>query len=181
MAVLARPFFERDALEVAPDLLNKVLHAGDVSGRIVEVEAYRADDPASHAFRGRTARNASMFAAGGTLYVYLSYGIHHCANVVTGFVGDGQAVLIRSVEVLSGHAAVAARRPGRAGHEWANGPGKVCAALAIDRTHDGTDLCRDSWLWIGDDGTSPPDQPLTTPRIGISVAVEVPWRFCDPP
>ena len=177
---LGESFFTRDALVVAPELLGKLLRAGPVSGRIVEVEAYRADDPASHSFRGETARNRSMFRRGGTLYVYLSYGLHHCANIVTGQEGDGQAVLVRALEPATGLELIAARRPGRDRRLWTNGPGKLCAALAIDRTHDGTDLCHDDWLCVEDDGTAPPADPESSVRIGISAGADRLWRLRAP-
>lgn len=177
---LRRSFYTRDALVVAPELLNKVMWVGPVGGRIVEVEAYRADDPASHAFRGRRARNGSMFGVGGTLYVYLSYGLHHCLNVVTGPAGHGQAVLIRSITPLCGLDIVAERRRGRAQREWANGPGKVAVALGLDLRHDGVDLCTDDTTGIGDDGTVPPEVPVVSPRIGIRVGTDRLWRFRSP-
>lgn len=184
--VAHRRWFARQAPHVAVDLLGKILVTSDAagtvtSGRIVETEAYTADDPASHSFRGRTARNATMFGPPGHLYVYLSYGMHACANVVTGDVDDGQAVLIRAVEPIEGIDAIRARRAGRADRELANGPGKVCTALGIGLDADGTDLtslC--SAIRIVDDGRRPPTEPVTGPRVGITRAVDVPWRFRVP-
>jgi DNA-3-methyladenine glycosylase len=148
------------------------------SGRIIETEAYTADDPASHSFRGRTERNAVMFGAAGHLYVYRSYGIHWCANVVTGGDGDGQAVLLRAVTPVDGLAAMRTRRPGRPDRELVNGPGKLCAALGIVGLDDGVDLtATGSPIRIVDDGIAPPDDPLIGPRIGISKAVDTPWRW----
>lgn len=162
---------------VAVDLLGKVLlveRDGVVtSGRIVETEAYTADDPASHSFRGLTPRNAVMFGPAAHLYVYLSYGVHRCANVVTGATGDGQAVLLRAVEPLEG-IDVMRRRRGR--DPLANGPGKLCQALGIDLTDDGADLT-DGAILVVDDGTPPPTDPITGPRIGITRATDRPWRF----
>jgi DNA-3-methyladenine glycosylase len=177
---LQRSFFTRDALVVAPDLLNKLLWSGPVVGRIVETEAYLAEDPASHAFRGRTARNGSMFGVGGTLYVYLSYGLHHCLNVVTGSEGDGQAVLVRAVVPVAGLDVVADRRPVRLPRDWTNGPGKVASALGLDMSHDGADLCSDAGVGIGDDGTLSPEIPMRSARIGISTARDRLWRFQTP-
>lgn len=179
MRRLPRSFFARDALEVAPALLHKVLVVGACSGRIVEVEAYRQDDPASHSHRGRTARNATMFGPPGHLYVYFTYGMHHCANVVTGADGDGQAVLLRAVVPLSGGAEMALRRPpGTPYQRLADGPGKLCQAYGLDRSLDGLDLCDpQSTVWIGDDATPPPAQPATTARIGIRHGLDRPWRW----
>jgi DNA-3-methyladenine glycosylase len=178
---LGRSFFARDALDVAPDLLNKVLVAGDCGGRIVEVEAYRADDPASHSFRGRTPRNATMFGRGGLLYVYFTYGMHHCANVVTGPDGDGQAVLLRAVTPCRGLAEMRARRGARADRDLADGPGKLCQAFGLDRSHDGLDICTSAEVRIVDDGTPPPASPLVGSRVGIRHGVEHPWRWRSPP
>lgn len=153
----------------------------EVSGRIVETEAYRSDDPASHSFNGPTPRSAIMFGPPGVLYVYLSYGIHSCANVIVGTDGDGQAVLVRAVEPVDGLAIIRERRAGRVDRELANGPGKVCAALAIDLADNGTDLVSPGTrLTIVDDGTPPPPDPIVGPRIGITKAVDTPWRFRTP-
>jgi DNA-3-methyladenine glycosylase len=178
---LERAFYTRDALEVAPDLLEKVLVVGECAGRIVEVEAYRPDDPASHAFRGRTPRNATMFGPGGLLYVYFTYGMHYCANVVTGAEGDGQAVLLRAVVPCRGIEVMRARRGGRSDRTLTDGPGKLCQAFGIDRSNDGTDLCTSADAFIADDGTPPPDTPLVGPRVGIRHGVEYPWRWRSPP
>jgi DNA-3-methyladenine glycosylase len=161
-------------------LLNKVLvHAGR-SGRIVEVEAYLgADDPAAHSYRGPTARNATMFGPPGHLYVYLSYGMHWCANATC---GDGHAVLLRALAPTEGVEAMrAARSAARRDRDLASGPGKLCQALGITKELDGADLVvADRGVTILDDGTPPPTEPLVTRRIGISVAVEHGWRFCVP-
>ena len=175
---LDRDFFARESLVVAPELLGKVLVAGECAGRIVEVEAYRSDDPASHTFGGRTMRNAVMFGPAGHLYVYFTYGMHHCANVVTGSDGDGQAVLLRAVQPLRGIEQMSARRGGRAA--LADGPGKLCQAFGIDRRHDGTDLCAGGAVAIVDDGVPPPADAVITPRIGITRAVDQPWRWLIP-
>ena len=180
---MSRSFYRRDPLLVAADLLNKVLVVGEGAGRIVEVEAYRgADDPASHAFRGPTPRNAVMFGPPGHLYVYFTYGMHWCANVVTSEPGVGHAVLIRAIEPIRGVTEMAEARPGaRRPVDLTNGPAKLCQALGIDRALDGADLvAADRGITIVDDGTPAPVDPTVGPRIGISVAVERPWRFSVP-
>jgi DNA-3-methyladenine glycosylase len=177
---LDRSFFARDALEVAPDLLGKVFVVGSGAGRIVEVEAYRADDPASHSYRGRTARNATMFGEGGMLYVYFTYGMHHCANIVTGGAGDGQAVLLRALLPLRGIDEMRARRGRRTDASLADGPGKLCQALGLDRSHDGIDLCTSAEIFVADDGTSPPAEPIVGGRVGIRHGVEHLWRWRTP-
>lgn len=178
----ARPlplrFFARDPLEVAPDLLNKLIARNRRVGRIVEVEAYRgADDPASHAFRGPTPRNEVMFGPAGRLYVYRSYGIHWCANVVCGTDGVAGAVLLRAVEPVRGLPAMRADRPkAKQDADLGAGPGKLCAALGISGDHDGVDL-RKGPVRLLDDGVAPPERPARGVRIGISRAIEHPWRF----
>lgn len=183
MRPLDRDWFERGALAVAPELLNKLVwvedDAGVASGRIVETEAYLPDDPASHTFNGPTQRNRVMFGPPAHLYVYLSYGIHRCANVVTGPEGSGQAVLIRAVEPVDGIETMRVRR-GRPDRELANGPGKLCQALGIGLRHDGADLLGAGGVSIVDDGVPPPPQPLVGPRVGITKAVDRPWRFRVP-
>lgn len=163
MQRLPRAFAERDATVVAPALLNKLFVFRGVAARIIEVEAYTADDPASHSFRGRTQRNTAMFGPGGFWYVYLIYGVHHCLNLVTGSEGDGQAVLIRS-------ALVDGVPPAET-----TGPGRLCRALGIDRSVGGAEA------ELFQDGTSPPVAPMVTPRIGITKAVDLPRRWLLPP
>lgn len=167
---------EGDAPEVAPLLLGAVLTSqiGGIltSVRIVEVEAYRHDDPASHSFSGPTARNATMFGPPGRLYVYRSYGIHWCANVVTGVAGVGAGVLLRGGIPIEGMDVMVQRR-GRAS-QLTNGPGKLAQALGITREHDGTDLSN-GLVRLEPAGGSVPFR--VTPRIGITKAVDAPWRF----
>ena len=179
---LPRSFYLRDSAVVAPELLNKVIVVGACRARIVEVEAYGGEaDPASHAYRGETVRTRPMFGPGGHLYVYFSYGMHWCANVVTGQVGIGQAALLRAVEPLAGIDEMRARRPAaRRDRDLTNGPGKLTAALGIGRHDNGADLAAAGHLGrvrLIDDGTAPPTTPSNGPRIGLSKAVETPWRF----
>lgn len=178
MRRVARSLLAGDAPEVAPQLLNKLLVYDGCVGRITEVEAYRQDDPASHTFRGPTDRNAVMFGPAGHLYVYFTYGMHHCANVVTGPVGTGAAVLLRAVEPIEGLAAMSDRRRGR--RNLADGPATLCQAFAIGPEHNGADLCRGTGPGLFDDGTPPPGDPIVGPRVGISRAVDVPWRWRTP-
>ena len=165
-----------DAPDVAPLLLNKLLVHGDCVGRITEVEAYRGDDPASHTFGGRTKRNEVMFGPAGHLYVYFTYGMHFCANVVTGAEGDGAAVLLRAVEPVSGIDLMLERRNGRH-RAIADGPAKLCPAFGIDGSCNGADLLDGDGPGLFDDGTPPPRRPRVGPRVGISKAVDVPWRW----
>ncbi|MGI8983059.1 MAG: DNA-3-methyladenine glycosylase [Acidimicrobiales bacterium] len=182
--LLPRAFFAADSRDLAPRLLNQVLVHGERVGRIVEVEAYAgAADPASHAYRGRTARNATMFGPPGHLYVYFTYGMHFCANVVCGPAGEASAVLLRGLTALAGLDAMrGARGPAaRRDRDLCSGPGKLCQALGLDRAFDGADLVTgDRGVWVADDGTPPPEAPGVSGRIGISVGVEAPWRFYVP-
>ncbi len=182
--VLPRDFYRRDPRHVAPELLNKVLVRGTRRGRIVEVEAYcGAEDPGSHAFRGQTRRNATMFGPAGHLYVYFTYGMHFCANVACGEEGVASAVLLRALTAVGGLEEMRAAR-GRAAHrdsDLCSGPGKLCQAFGLDRTFDGADLVTgDQGVEVVDDGTAPPAEPGVSGRVGLSVAAEVPWRFFVP-
>ena len=179
---LPSDFYTRSALEVAPDLLNKVLVGPDGrAGRIVEVEAYRgADDPGSHGFRGRTRRNATMFGPPGRLYVYFTYGMHWCANAVAETDGVSAAVLLRALTPLQGiDAMYAARGPAaRRDRDLCSGPAKLTQALGIAGDLDGADLVTgDRGVTVVDDGQPPPATPATTTRIGLSNGTDLPWRF----
>ncbi|MGD0380220.1 MAG: DNA-3-methyladenine glycosylase [Acidimicrobiales bacterium] len=181
--VLPRRFYAGGALEVAPQLLNKLLVGEGRAGRIVEVEAYRgSEDPASHAFRGETARNAVMFGAPGHLYVYFTYGMHFCANVVCMPPGVAEAVLIRALAPVEGVDLMRAARPGIARDtNLANGPAKLCQAMGITRAQDGADLVTGSdGLRVMDDGVAPPTVPASSGRVGIRLASEWPWRWWVP-
>ncbi|MEZ5216863.1 MAG: DNA-3-methyladenine glycosylase [Ilumatobacteraceae bacterium] len=176
--LLDRSFYARDAPIVAPELLNKVFVVGRCAGRIVETEAYTRDDPASHSFKGPTLRTKSMFGPPGHLYVYFTYGMHFCANVVTGPEGDGQAVLIRALEPLWGIDEMEVRRGDTVKRtvDLTNGPGKLTRALGIGRDNDGDDLLT-SRIRIYDDGTRAPLFPEQSERIGISSGLDRRWRF----
>ncbi len=178
--VLTRAFFDRDSLAVAPELLNKVLVGNGVSARLVEVEAYRADeDPGSHSFRGRTPRNGSLFAAPATLYVYFSYGNHWCLNAVCGPGERARAVLLRAAVPLDGLDLMWARRvKARRERDLTAGPGRLGQAFAADRTLDGTSLVRGA-LRIVDDGTAPPPHPGVSTRIGLAPGKgdDLPYRY----
>ena len=182
MNPLPRDFYRRDSRVVAPELLNKLLVRADGrSGRIVEVEAYcGGEDPASHAFRGPTARNRTMFGPPGHLYVYFTYGMHWCCNPVCGEEGEGIAVLLRALEPVSGIGAMRAVRGDhvRRDRDLCNGPAKLCEALGLTGVDDGADLVLgDRQVWIEDDGTPPPRRPARGTRIGITKGVEHPWRW----
>jgi DNA-3-methyladenine glycosylase len=172
---------ERGPVAVAPWLLNKVLVSGERAGRIVEVEAYHgANDAASHAYRGRTPRTAVMFGPPGFLYVYFTYGMHWCANVVCGPEGEAAAVLVRALEPTRGLEAMRLARPAaRLDRDLCNGPAKLCQALGITGADTGADLLAPgpAPLRLLDDGTPPPRRPGRGTRIGIKEATEKRWRF----
>ncbi|MGQ0824937.1 MAG: DNA-3-methyladenine glycosylase [Actinomycetota bacterium] len=180
---LRRAFYDRDALDVAPELLNKLLVADGVSARLVEVEAYRGrDDPGSHSYRGRTPRNATMFATPGLLYVYFSYGMHWCANAVCGPGAAPHAVLLRAAAPVSGVEVMRARRAkARRDVDLCRGPGALGQAFGFDRALDGADLTRGP-VRIVDDGTPPPVAPAVSRRVGLGVGKgdELAYRFSLP-
>jgi DNA-3-methyladenine glycosylase len=183
---LKREFYRRDPREVAPELLNKVLVRGRRRARIVEVEAYcGAEDAGSHAYRGQTKRNATMFGPPGHLDVYFTYGMHWCANAVTGDTGAGVAVLLRAGAPLSGEDEMYAARPAaRRERDLLSGPAKLCQAFGITGEHDGADLVtgRGGGIRIVDDGTPPPASPANGPRIGLAPGRgdTYPWRWWVP-
>jgi DNA-3-methyladenine glycosylase len=173
---LAREFFARPVAEVAPDLVGCMLTVDGVGGIIVETERYQQDDPASHSFRGPRGRALVMFGPPGHLYVYRSYGIHWCVNVVCEPEGRGAAVLIRALAPVHGIPTMRGRRRGVADRLLCAGPGRLCEALAIDRRLDGADaLAPQSRVRIH--GRAEPAEVVAGPRIGISTATDRPWRF----
>ncbi|MFL6039669.1 MAG: DNA-3-methyladenine glycosylase [Gaiellaceae bacterium] len=174
--MLRRSFFARSVHEVAPDLIGVTLLVDGVGGRIVEVEAYDEEDPASHGHGGRTARNASMFGAPGRAYVYRSYGIHWCLNLVCAQEGVPEAVLIRALEPTAGLEQQRRRRGVHDERALCSGPGKLCQALAIAREHDGLPLDRAPFRL--EERREPPEI-ATAPRIGITRATELSWRYLE--
>lgn len=181
---LSRAFFNRAATTLAPRLLNKVLASADGrAGRIVEVEAYAgAIDPAAHTYRGKTPRNAVMFGPPGHMYVYFTYGMHWCANCVSGPEGAGCGVLIRALEPLHGLAQMrAARSRISRDLDLCRGPARLTQAMDISGAQNGIDLVEGrEGFTIVDDGTAPPRNVLGGPRIGISVGKDHPWRWSVP-
>lgn len=174
-------FLTGDVVSAARRLLGsylvRELDGQQLIAKIVETEAYHQQDAASHSYRGQTQRTAVMFGPAGRLYVYFTYGMHYCMNVVTGVEGEGSAVLIRAVEPIRGEARMAQnRRPGIPQAQLTNGPAKVCQALAIDKQWNGHDL-RKSPLLLRILPAVEPNQIVTTTRIGITKDAHRPWRF----
>ncbi|TML17363.1 MAG: DNA-3-methyladenine glycosylase [Actinobacteria bacterium] len=174
--MLKRDFFARTVNEVAPDLIGATLLVDGVGGRIVEVEAYDQEDPASHAYRGRTARNRTMFGPPGYAYVYRSYGIHWCLNLVCGDEGVPEAALIRALEPTAGLDEQRRRRGLEDERALCSGPGKLCQALGITREHDGLPL--DTPPFRLEARPSAPEI-VTGPRVGITRATELSWRYLE--
>jgi DNA-3-methyladenine glycosylase len=171
---LGRDFFARSVHAVAPNLVGAVLLVDGAGGRIVEVEAYDAGDPASHGFRGPTARNRAMFGPPGHAYVYRSYGIHWCLNLVCGPEASAEAVLVRALEPLAGLERMRERRGVDADRLLCSGPGRLCQALGIGGEHDGLPLDRPPFA------LRPAEEAVEVvrgPRVGISRAAELPWRY----
>ncbi len=182
---LGRSFFARDPRVVAPDLLGMLVRHDDRALRLVEVEAYcGVDDPGSHAHRGPTPRTEVMFGPPGHLYVYFSYGMHWCANVVCGPVGRAGAVLLRAGEPVAGLDAIRAARPAaRRDRDLASGPARLCQALGIDGGFGGIDLVRaERGIDLATDGWAPDVAPATSVRVGLSPArgADLPWRWYLP-
>jgi DNA-3-methyladenine glycosylase len=167
---LRRDFFARSVHEVAPELVGATLLVGGVGGRIVEVEAYDHEDPAAHSYRGKTARNASMFGPPGRAYVYRSYGVHWCLNLVC---EDAGAVLVRALEPTHGLDAMASRRGIAEPRLLTAGPGRLAQALGITRVHDGLPLDRPPFELSAREDV----EVETGLRVGITKAAEKPWRY----
>ncbi len=170
-------FFNRSVHAVARELIGCHLLYADCGGTIVETESYERDDPACHAYAGRTERTAVLFGPPGRAYVYLSYGIHSLLNAVAEPEGEAAAVLIRALQPTVGLEKMRARRGDRPDHELCSGPGRLTEALGIGLDSNGADLCSDPFLllapapgWVG--------EVATGPRVGITKAVDRPWRFC---
>jgi DNA-3-methyladenine glycosylase len=171
---LARDFFARSVHEVAPELVGATLLVGGAGGTIVEVEAYDGEDPASHGFRGETERNRSMFGPPGHAYVYRSYGIHWCLNLVCDEPGRAEAVLVRALEPAHGLDAMRARRNQDDPLLLCSGPGRLCQALGITGVHDGLPLDRPPFRLEPAPARA---RVVAGPRIGITRAAERPWRY----
>jgi DNA-3-methyladenine glycosylase len=176
---LPRSFYDRPVLEVARDLLGSIIEHAGVQVRLTEVEAYDgANDPASHAYRGQTARNAVMFGPPGHAYVYFTYGMHFCVNLVCGPPSVASAVLLRAGEVIEGREVAVTRRPRSSARDLARGPARLTQVLAIDREQNGADVTvKRSPLRVV--GGEPVAESLVRrgPRVGITKAADWPWRL----
>jgi DNA-3-methyladenine glycosylase len=175
-AQVGRDFFDRSVHEVTPALVGCTLVVDGVGGRIVEVEAYDGEDPASHGFRGETPRNRSMFGPPGHAYVYRSYGIHWCLNLVCNGEGRPEAALVRALEPTDGLDAMRARRGLEAVRLLCAGPGRLCQALGVTREHDGRPLDRPPFELRAPERAV---EVVSGPRIGLSVAADVRWRYAE--
>jgi DNA-3-methyladenine glycosylase len=171
---LTRAFFSRSVLEVAPDLIGATLLFDGVGGRIVELEAYHHTEPAAHSFGGRTARNVVMFGPAGYAYIYRSYGIHWCLNFVCEPKGSAAAVLIRALEPTVGLPVMRRRRGVQDDRLLCSGPGRLCEALRITHAQNGLALDKPPFELFARDGAV---EVVTGPRIGITKAVKLPWRY----
>lgn len=172
---LGRSFFARSVHQVAPELVGAELYVDGVGGTIAEVEAYDHEDPAAHGFGNRrTPRNASMFLPGGHAYVYRSYGVHWCLNLVCGEEGTASAVLVRALEPLAGLDAMRARRGVDRARLLCAGPGRVCQALGVTRAHDGLPLDEPPFELLA---RRHPPELAVGPRVGITKAADLPWRY----
>ena len=175
---LPAAFFERDVVDVARELIGATLEFGGCAGRVVEAEAYDESEPACHAFAGITDRTWPLFGSPRHAYVYLSYGIHELFNVVTGPEGHGAAVLIRALEPIAGIERMRVRRPGRSDRELCSGPGRLTLAFGIGLAHNALPLDGSPAAPVLTRGAGAADV-VSGPRIGITKAAELPWRFCE--
>ncbi|MGH3035532.1 MAG: DNA-3-methyladenine glycosylase [Gaiellaceae bacterium] len=174
MTPLPREFFARTVHEVAPDLVGCTLLVDGVGGRIVEVEAYDGEDPASHGYRGRTERNRSMFGPPGYAYVYRSYGVHWCLNLVCDEEGRAEAVLVRALEPTHGLDEMRVRRGLGDERLLCSGPGRLCQALGVTGMHDALALDRSPFAVLG---RTEPVEVDCGQRVGITRAADLPWRY----
>jgi DNA-3-methyladenine glycosylase len=177
-----RSFFERNVQTVARGLLGSYLHRriGDdeLIGRIVEVEAYHQSDPASHSYRGMTERNKIMFGEAGFSYVYFTYGMHYCMNIVTGFAGTGEAILFRALEPIAGTKEMYKRRKkAKSDRDLLSGPAKICEAFAVNREQNAIDLITSDELFLTMGKLDKSEEIGMTTRVGITVGVDKEWRF----
>lgn len=182
MKIVPRSFYNRDTVEVAQDLLGKIVIRAYqnqiISGRIVETEAYRIDDPASHSYRGPTQANRAMFGPVGHAYIYFIYGNHYCLNAVARDENhEAGGVLIRALEPIEGVELMQKFRQRTDIHNLTNGPGKLAQALHITKALYGVDLTKKGELYILDAPEIIASQFCAVPRVGISKAIDVPWRF----
>jgi DNA-3-methyladenine glycosylase len=177
--LISRDFFDRPALDVAPELLGCVLCSGPVAVRLTEVEAYHGTaDPASHAYRGQTPRNSVMFGPPGHAYVYFTYGMHFCVNLVCMRPGTASAVLLRAGEVVAGVPLAQARRGEKVPfRDLARGPARLCQALGIDRSYNGADVVDRAGLLHLEAGTAGAGLVSRGPRVGVREGWQNPWRF----
>jgi DNA-3-methyladenine glycosylase len=184
---LTKEFYKQNVLEVARNLPGKIFVVKNrnqiLAGVIVEVEAYSMlGDKASHSYNGKTVRNTSMFSGGGVLYVYSSYGIHFCANIVTGEINSGDAVLLRAIEPFYGVNQMVINRFGKENisnnqfKNLTNGPGKICSAFGIDKKNDGIDLSKNH-IFIVENSELWDFELIESTRIGITKSTDLPWRF----
>ncbi len=176
---LPQSFFARSALAVARDLIGCTFLFAGAGGRIVEVEAYRQDDPCCHAYNGMTARNAVLFGPPGHLYVYFTYGMHFCANVACEEDGVGAGVLLRALEPALGVEAMAARRGVSDPRLLASGPARLAQALGIGRAQNGLPVWESPLAVLGRDPGASAPEVVTTARIGVRGGDQKPWRFVD--
>lgn len=172
---MTREFFARSVHEVAPELVGCTLLVDGVGGRIVEVEAYDAEDPASHGFAGLTRRNRAMFGPAGHAYVYRSYGVHWCLNLVCGPEGEAEAALVRALEPTTGIEPMQVRRGLEDARLLCAGPGRLCQALGVTGAHDGLPLDEPPFALVGPRAEE--IEIVRGPRIGITRAADLPWRY----